>query len=618
MPGGRQKSYITRLFLALAAAMVVIALFMTLSIASQSYRTIEDAIIAANAAILKKAAESSSREINTLISLCSETSWDNTLINLLYTYQKKIRPLSGSDGFPADAVREHLQLKISSDAWVSYPASRLVELHVLVAEKLQEENTGNAKSYLQVSPRGSAAEILSRELLLHTADSLLEQSSQIASDQRATPRILVPTARNDDRKGIEQYSFQILFPIRDYISGVDYGILVANASEKLLYDTYKEMQSEGQQFFMVDPAGIIISARDKTLIGKATPESTILAAQDRESGMIRYQNGTALIFFQRLESTPWYLLQRADTRVVLSAMRRMGLGISLSILLGLGAIVIILRYFQRKVAQPIAVMNAMMARVAKGDLCVRAEVVSDDEFGSMARAFNSMVSELAKLLDAVRDSERKKRLAELDFLQAQINPHFLHNTLSSIRFSLEMGKHEQAQDLLFHFSRLLRSTLAHSSQFVPLRQELASISDYVELQKIRYKDSFSMYLSIDEDTLDCRIPSFILQPVVENAIFHNETSPGTNYISLRATLHGDDLILSVSDTGSGMSEEQISQALQPPESLNHLGLHNVHERIRLCYGQDYGLEIHSRHAEGTTVILRLKAVLPGINGETFK
>jgi two-component system, sensor histidine kinase YesM len=299
-------------------------------------------------------------------------------------------------------------------------------------------------------------------------------------------------------------------------------------------------------------------------------------------------------------------------------MRRMGVGISLSIGLGLVAIMLVLRYFQHKVAQPIALMNVMMARVAQGDLGVRAEAVTDDEFGNMARAFNSMVSELAKLLEAVRDSERKKRLAELDFLQAQINPHFLHNTLSSIRFSLEMGKQEQAQELLFHFSRLLRSTLAQSSQFVPLKQELASISDYVELQKIRYKDSFSMTLAIDEDTLNCRIPSFILQPVIENAIFHNEACPGTNAITLGAALQGQDLILSVRDTGRGMSEEQISQALQPPESLNHIGLHNVHERIRLCYGQDYGLEIHSHHAEGTTVTLRLQAVATGIEGETLR
>ncbi|MFH2114811.1 MAG: histidine kinase, partial [Spirochaetota bacterium] len=524
MPGSRQRSYITRLFIALAAIIIVVALLMTLGIASQSYRTIEEVIIHASAAMLKKAAESSSRELNILMNLCSETSWDNTLINLLYTYRKQLQATEEESVFPAETIREYLQHRINSEAWISYPASRFVELHILAGESVpvltdlsMMEAAGNkSATYLTVSPRGSSSEILERVIVLDSADAVLNQGTMAASARHTTAPVLLPTARNDGRRGIEQYSFQILLPIKDYISGTDYGVLVANVSEKLLYDTYKDMQSKGQQFFMVDPAGIIISAQDKTLIGTKSFENMISTGGTRESGMIRDQPGSTLIFYQRLGSTSWYLLQRADTRVALSAIRKMSLGIGLVTLSGLFAIMLVLRYFQHKVAQPIAAMNVMMASVAQGDLGVRADVVSEDEFGSMARAFNIMVSELAKLLDAVRDSERKKRLAELDFLQAQINPHFLHNTLSSIRFSLEMGKHAQAQDLLFHFSRLIRSTLAQSSQFVPLRQELASISDYVELQKIRYKDRFSMTLSIDENTLDCRIPSFILQPVVEN------------------------------------------------------------------------------------------------------
>src|SRR5699024_4214318 len=117
-------------------------------------------------------------------------------------------------------------------------------------------------------------------------------------------------------------------------------------------------------------------------------------------------------------------------------------------------------------------------------------VEHSDEFGRIESEFNSMVAEIDRLIREVRQGEQQKRLAELDFLQAQINPHFIHNTLTSIRFMLEMGKVREAGEMIFYFSKLLRRTISRSNEFITLEEEVRTLEDYVNLQKFRYQDSF--------------------------------------------------------------------------------------------------------------------------------
>lgn len=235
---------------------------------------------------------------------------------------------------------------------------------------------------------------------------------------------------------------------------------------------------------------------------------------------------------------------------------------------------------------------------------VRLTVTGEDEFGRIERSFNEMAEQLQSLIDEVRHSEQRKRAAEIDFLHAQINSHFIHNTLTSIRFLLEMNKTEEAGEMLFYFSKLLRQTLSRSDEFIPLSQETDALENYVNLQRYRYPDTFEATFDLGPDTDRVMVPSMILQPVVENAIFHG-TGGKRIQITLTARREGENLTIVVADDGVGMSDDQRRDILQKESRMNHVGLRNVHERIQMCYGSAYGLSIESAVGQGTKITYTL-------------
>lgn len=245
-----------------------------------------------------------------------------------------------------------------------------------------------------------------------------------------------------------------------------------------------------------------------------------------------------------------------------------------------------------------------MGEVIAGDLTVRIPVERDDEFGNIESAFNSMVEQIGRLIEAVRQSEQQKRAAEMDFLHAQINSHFIHNTLTSIRFMLEMDKVREAGEMIFYFSKLLRQTLSRSSEFIPLRDEVDTLKSYVMLQHYRYQDVFEAAYDFPEDILEIDVPALILQPVVENAIFHGVGHAFT-HIRISGRREGQTLVLIVEDDGVGMPEQVQRSVLHKDVPLNHVGLRNIHDRIQLNYGREYGLRVESQEGRGTKIIFTL-------------
>ena len=195
----------------------------------------------------------------------------------------------------------------------------------------------------------------------------------------------------------------------------------------------------------------------------------------------------------------------------------------------------------------------------------------------------------------------------MDFMYAQISSHFIQNTLTSIRFMLEMGRHEEAEEMLFYFSKLLRQTLSHSDEFITLRQELDILSSYVGLQSHRYQNQFEVSYELEDGVQECRVLRLILQPIVENAIFHS-VGHTLVHICIRAYRKEKSLIMVVEDDGIGMSQEVRDNIMKKDVKLNHVGLRNVHERIQLYFGEEYGLTILSQEGKGTKVIFTMPTV----------
>lgn len=417
--------------------------------------------------------------------------------------------------------------------------------------------------------------------------------------------VLLPTACNEDERGIMIYSFQMIFPMQDLLSGESRGVVVLDLSELVLYNQYRSHLANDVRLSVMDSDGQILSDKNKknigTFYGYTSTQLVDLANQKRVAQ--RISNGQFLLC-ERIPGSDWYLVEQMPTQVAFASLDQVRDETLLSILLctifAVVALIIAARHMLRRVMR----IKDKMGEVITGDLTVRIPVERDDEFGHIESAFNSMVEQIGHLIEAVRQSERQKRTAEMDFLHAQINSHFIHNTLTSIRFMLEMDKVQEAGEMIFYFSKLLRQTLSRSSEFIPLREEVDTLKSYVMLQHYRYQDAFEVSYDFPEDVLDIDVPTLILQPVVENSIFHGV---GHSYTHIRISGHrdGQTLVLVVEDDGVGMSEQVQQSILHKDISLNHVGLRNIHDRIQLNYGQEYGLRVESQEGIGTKITFTL-------------
>lgn len=437
---------------------------------------------------------------------------------------------------------------------------------------------------------------------------ILQEIDYDAFLKRPEEYMFLGPVQNEGAKGVFRYNFFVLRKIKDHLTGEVYGYVILNISEKNLFDTYKDLIDNGKKFFITDEHGIIISDKNKQRIGtfcgvdiqasecrKNTEEMTVKEDGGTESYFLHYE----------IPQTGWYLVETIPTSGLLESFGKIRWFITAVITMVAILLLFILKCFLKAIAEPVMAIKRKMEEVSEGNLEVRLSYQKDNEFGEMARAFNYMVDKMKESMNAVKEEEKKKRLAEQEFLRAQINPHFIYNTLSSIRFFVEMKKNSEAEDMLFHFSRILRKSLSNPNEFVTLQTELETINDYVELQKKRYKDSFELDYDIPEEILDHKVPVFILQPIVENAIFHGLNQGQICHILISGYEKEEKLYLRVSDDGRGMKVEEINQLFSKAGHMSKVGVNNVHDRIQLNFGEEFGIKVESTEGEGTTILFIL-------------
>ena len=225
----------------------------------------------------------------------------------------------------------------------------------------------------------------------------------------------------------------------------------------------------------------------------------------------------------------------------------------------------------------------------------------------LSDSFEHMVGRIQKLVDEVKSEEETLRKTELKALQAQINPHFLYNTLDSIQWMCELGRTQDAVKMVSALARLFRISTSRGEDLIPIRKELEHAECYLIIQKFRYKDQFSYRFDVDESLLDCLCSKITLQPILENAILHGFgefVEDGEITVSVRPD--GTDILMTVTDNGVGMEQSQCWAILSHDRSgPGGIGIKNVSDRIRIYFGAPYGLSIQSEPDQGTRVIIRL-------------
>ena len=262
-------------------------------------------------------------------------------------------------------------------------------------------------------------------------------------------------------------------------------------------------------------------------------------------------------------------------------------------------------------------LQRVTRKVGQGDFTVRACTEdNDEEIAELEEGFNHMVERIGDLVEDIKTEQLNQRLTEQKLLQAQINPHFLYNTLDAIIWQAEAGEKEQVVMMVTALSDFFRTTLSKGRDFITVKEEESHIRSYLQIQQFRYQDILEYEINIPEEMHQYQILKLTLQPLVENALYHGiKNKRGMGHIYVTGQLEEDVMIFRVRDDGMGMTEERLEQVKKemgkereenPQPSV--FGLFNVVERIRLNYGPSYGMEIFSVYGEGTEAVIRLPAV----------
>ena len=244
-------------------------------------------------------------------------------------------------------------------------------------------------------------------------------------------------------------------------------------------------------------------------------------------------------------------------------------------------------------------------------------VVGTREVQELSDSFGHMVGRIQRLMTTVREEELNLRKTELKALQAQINPHFLYNTLDSIAWMCERGKNADAVKMVHALAKLFRISISRCHELIPIEKELQHAESYLLIQKFRYKNQFTYHFTVDESCLHCLCNKITLQPIIENAITHGlDLLVESGHIEIEVCRDGEDILFKVSDDGIGMAPEQVAELLKnEPSDRTGIGIKNVNDRLRIYFGPQYGLSIDSVPDEGTVVTIRMPCVPEDREGE---
>ena len=266
--------------------------------------------------------------------------------------------------------------------------------------------------------------------------------------------------------------------------------------------------------------------------------------------------------------------------------------------------------FARRKSKILDDMVAALRKVRKGDLNTRLEADSQDELQLFAEEYNRMLTELKELMRINEEVVRQTVITEIKQLESQFNPHFLYNTLGNIKY-MTVFDTAGAQKMIDDLSEILRYSIRTVESLSRLDEDLQYTRSYLDILKYRFRDALRWSVNIEEETLDCFVPKLIIQPVIENAINYGFRSQTVLSIDINAVFCDGMLVLTIKNDGVGMEPEKLEEVMdqleQEHDTTRHIGLYNIHRRIQLLYGREYGVKIESSPERGTSVIIRFPA-----------
>ena len=392
--------------------------------------------------------------------------------------------------------------------------------------------------------------------------------------------------------------------------GEPYGIIYFTIKEKDFEKFYDYFTLEINDIVLLNEDNVVVSSNQKENLGQVQNdfrESIDDLILKKELNKI-YTSNKNTILIQRLPYSNLTICGTVDNHKALEKMYDVGniilicSVITLCILVGIFIIV-------KQMTKPLYLLTEKMSNVKSGNFNEYIEVKGPEEVKELSSTFNYMIKDLNKYIDELVKIQKEKRKAELNALQMQINPHYIFNTLASIKWLIWQGSNEKAISALNSFISLLRNTISKKDEFITLEEEIENIKHYVFINNIRYGDKIKVEYFIMADCNNYLVPKLILQPFIENSFFHGFPHDEEGKIQVFVKEQGENIRIEIYDNGVGIEEEKLEQVKEKRENKNNqfsgIGINNVDSRIKLIYGNDYGIEIKSKLNQGTTVMILL-------------
>ncbi|MFC9708755.1 sensor histidine kinase [Paenibacillus sp. NPDC056933] len=412
----------------------------------------------------------------------------------------------------------------------------------------------------------------------------------------------------------------IIAAVKQQVTHELVGFIVIDLDDSLIKRFCDKMKIGKTGFFyLLDAYGEPIYVPNVSVTDKALIRSTSLPGSEtvHDGGFVLTNKGPPrFVVHTSTHSSGWTIVGMAPLQEIVAEANRIRQLIIVSVVLSI-AFAILLHYFlTKRLIGPIQNLQHKMRLTASGYFGAHITPEGNDEIANLGLSFNIMVQNIKELLQQSIQKERLLQKAELRTLQAQINPHFLYNTLDSIVWMAEAGKREGVIQIVKALSDFFHFSLNNGRDWVQIRSELAHASSYLIIQSMRYRDILDYTIQVPSELYEYPILNMTLQPLLENALYHGiKNKRGKGRIDIRGHIHEDSIVLTVTDNGVGISPERLEHIRgylehpSPSETTEEVqggfGLLNVHQRLRLYFGETYGIEIESKDGEGTEIKVRI-------------
>ena len=403
--------------------------------------------------------------------------------------------------------------------------------------------------------------------------------------------------------------FSLAKAVQDPETGEVLGVILLDIRHDIIQSSINGVTIGEKGFvFVMDQEDNIVYTPVNGIVYRVNPKWV----KAMEPMSVQIQGGSYQIRSELSPYTGWRTVGVFSMDEVMSSVNTIVYILFTCVIISLVLVVIVSFKFSRTLTNPIFKLKRLMKQAESGDLTVRFNFEHNDEIGELGQSFNHMIARMDQLIQMVYVEQENKRTAEMKSLQEQIKPHFLYNTLDTISWMARDYDAEDIVRLVDALTNMFRIGLSHGKDIITVKEEITHVSNYLYIQKIRYKDKLNYVIHVDESLYAIEVPKLILQPLVENAIYHGvKAKRGGGTITITGVPEGENLVFTVQDNGAGMPQEKVEELNRRMSERSVLdeqksfGLFYIRERIQLCYGTGYGVHVESALGEGTRVTITL-------------